>query len=410
MKKILLGILSLFSVFGAVRAAGPDAFRTARIGSVHGPRRGCRATAAKLDAGEPVTIAYFGGSITEQNGWRIQSAELLKKLYPKAAIRSINAAIGGTGSDLGAFRLAHDVLRHKPDLVFIEFAVNDAGAKDDRVRKAVEGIVRQIRKALPDSDICFVYTVTKGNLKDYQAGRLPRPASIMEEIAEHYRLPSVNLSYEVARLEKDGKLVMSGSKEGMTRVSGDELDAKPACRGTRRGRSSFPATASTPTPTPGTCSIPGCSNRRSRALLAKREQKTRILPAPCARTAGRTHRLSRLTAPGIRLGGRCRLLPAGDPIARPFAHRMEKLWQFDPGATIEFKFKGTKAMLYDFYGPDSAMLEITVDGKSRETRRFDGYCTYRRLSLCSLADNLPDEVHTVKIGPADPLRQARNPL
>ena len=54
-------------------------------------------------------------------------------------------------------------------------------------------------------------------------------------------------------------------------------------------------------------------------------------------------------------------------------------------------------MLYDFYGPDSAMLEITVDGKSRETRRFDGYCTYRRLSLCSLADNLPDEVHTVKI-------------
>lgn len=83
---------------------------------------------------------------------------------------------------------------------------------------------------------------------------------------------------------------------------------------------------------------------------------------------------------------------------------MEKLWQFDPGATIEFKFKGTKAMLYDFYGPDSAMLEITVDGKSRETRRFDGYCTYRRLSLCSLADNLPDEVHTVKIGPADPLQ------
>ena len=145
MKKILLGILSLFSVFGAVRAAGPDA-PALRESVPFTVREGLPATAAKLDAGEPVTIAYFGGSITEQNGWRIQSAELLKKLYPKAAIRSINAAIGGTGSDLGAFRLAHDVLRHKPDLVFIEFAVNDAGAKDDRVRKAVEGIVRQIRK------------------------------------------------------------------------------------------------------------------------------------------------------------------------------------------------------------------------------------------------------------------------
>ena len=36
--------------------------------------------------------------------------------------------MGGTGSDLGVFRLQHDVLRQRPDLVFIEFAVNDAGA------------------------------------------------------------------------------------------------------------------------------------------------------------------------------------------------------------------------------------------------------------------------------------------
>lgn len=396
MKKILLGILSLFSVFGAVRAAGPDA-PALRESVPFTVREGLPATAAKLDAGEPVTIAYFGGSITEQNGWRIQSAELLKKLYPKAAIRSINAAIGGTGSDLGAFRLAHDVLRHKPDLVFIEFAVNDAGAKDDRVRKAVEGIVRQIRKALPDNDICFVYTVTKGNLKDYQAGRLPRPASIMEEIAEHYRLPSVNLSYEVARLEKDGKLVMSGSKEGMTRVSGDELDAKAGVPRNAEGKIVFSGDGVHPYPDTGHVLYTRMLEQAFPALLAKREQKTRILPAPMRADCWENASAFPLDAPGIRLGGRCRLLPAGDPIARPFAHRMEKLWQFDPGATIEFKFKGTKAMLYDFYGPDSAMLEITVDGKSRETRRFDGYCTYRRLSLCSLADNLPDEVHTVKI-------------
>ena len=77
MKKILLGILSLFSVFGAVRAAGPDA-PALRESVPFTVREGLPATAAKLDAGEPVTIAYFGGSITEQNGWRIQSAELLK--------------------------------------------------------------------------------------------------------------------------------------------------------------------------------------------------------------------------------------------------------------------------------------------------------------------------------------------
>ena len=95
--------------------------------------------AAKLKAGEPVTVAYFGGSITEQNGWRVQSADFLRGLYPKSKISPVNAAIGGTGSDLGAFRLAHDVLEHKPDLVFVEFAVNDHGAKPDRIRKAMEG-------------------------------------------------------------------------------------------------------------------------------------------------------------------------------------------------------------------------------------------------------------------------------
>ena len=185
--------------------------------------------AAKLKAGEPVTIVYFGGSITEQNGWRVQSADFLRQLYPNSKISPVNAAIGGTGSDLGAFRLAHDALTYKPDLVFVECAVNDGGAKPERIRKAMEGIVRQIRKALPECDICFVYTITKANIKDYQAGKLPASASIMEGIAEYYKFPTVNISYEVAKLEKEGKLVMAASDKGVTRVSGDEI-GRASCR------------------------------------------------------------------------------------------------------------------------------------------------------------------------------------
>ena len=73
----------------------------------------------------------------------------------------------------------------------------------------------------------------------------------MEEIAEHYRLPSVNLSYEVARLEKDGKLVMSGSKEGMTRVSGDELDAKAGVPRNAEGKIVFSGDGVHPYPDTG---------------------------------------------------------------------------------------------------------------------------------------------------------------
>src|SRR5260221_612405 len=82
---------------------------------------------AKVHAGKPVTVAYFGGSITAANGWRPKTFAWLHERYPKVAFTEVNAAIGGTGSDLGAFRLGHDVLSHKPDLVFVEFAVNDGG-------------------------------------------------------------------------------------------------------------------------------------------------------------------------------------------------------------------------------------------------------------------------------------------
>ena len=98
----------------------------------------------KLRAGEPVRIAYFGGSITAQNGWRPQSLEYFRSLSPSRKADEIHAAIGGTGSELGAFRLEQDVLRHKPDLVFVEFAVNDAGTSPYRIRQSMEGIVRHI--------------------------------------------------------------------------------------------------------------------------------------------------------------------------------------------------------------------------------------------------------------------------
>ena len=84
---------------------------------------------ARMKAGKPTTIAYFGGSITEGAGasdanktcWRAQTTAWFRRQYPKTAITEINAAIGVTGSTLGAFRLQRDVLDKKPDLVFVEF-------------------------------------------------------------------------------------------------------------------------------------------------------------------------------------------------------------------------------------------------------------------------------------------------
>lgn len=104
---------------------------------------------AKLQSPGSVRIAYLGGSITAQDGWRPKTLNWFRTNFPTARVEEINAAIGGTGSDLGVFRLRHDVLEHKPDLLFIEFAVNDSGAPPAQIHRCMEGIVRQTWKNDP---------------------------------------------------------------------------------------------------------------------------------------------------------------------------------------------------------------------------------------------------------------------
>jgi lysophospholipase L1-like esterase len=84
-------------------------------------------------AGEALSVVFLGGSLTwgaaatdpMQTSYRALVGRRLREFYDNYRITSHDAAIGGTGSHLGIFRLERDVLRHKPDLVFVEFAVND---------------------------------------------------------------------------------------------------------------------------------------------------------------------------------------------------------------------------------------------------------------------------------------------
>ncbi|MCE9589309.1 MAG: SGNH/GDSL hydrolase family protein [Planctomycetes bacterium] len=168
-------------------------------------RRGLPSVARKLEAGGPVNIAYFGGSITQAEGYRALTTAWIAGRYPRATVNEINAAIGGTGSDLGAFRLRQDVLRHRPDLMFVEYSVNDSGEGHD-VTAAVEGIVRRTRRDLPGCDIAFVYTLAQGVLEDLRADRLPAAARRHEPVAEHYGLPSINVAVDVARRLDRGEL------------------------------------------------------------------------------------------------------------------------------------------------------------------------------------------------------------
>jgi lysophospholipase L1-like esterase len=90
-------------------------------------------TYKKLTQDKKLNIVYFGGSVTagygstdkEKYSWRALSAKWFRENFPEANIRDVNTAIGESGTFLGVYRLERDILSQAPDLLFIEYAIND---------------------------------------------------------------------------------------------------------------------------------------------------------------------------------------------------------------------------------------------------------------------------------------------
>ena len=387
----LLAGLSMGACLPAAEAAQSFPLRDAVDYTVRG---GLPNVFAKLERGDRVRIGYLGGSITAQAGWRPKTLGWFREQFPKAEISEINAAIGGTGSDLGVYRVRHDVLQHNPDLLFVEFAVNDGGAAPDRILKAMEGIVRQTWRHDPKTDICFVYTLTQGMLKDLQGGKYPRAASVMERLADFYHIPSIHMGLPVARLEKEGKVIFKADKPTKER-----LEAM------KKGLYYFSKDGVHPyTDTGHVLYLEAVARAMQKILRAGRPGPHKLgapLRADNWEAAGMVP-LSRATlSPQWR-----RLDPAKDALAKHFANRLPELWACGtPGATITFSFRGTDAKIYDLLGPDCGQVIVTVDGGKPKTRpRFDAYCTYHRLATLTICSGLPDTEHTVKleISPVQP--------
>src|SRR5690606_22906579 len=67
--------------------------------------------------------------------------EKLKQRYPYAPINSIVIAIGGENSIQGEVRFEKEVLSHQPDVLFIDYALNDRFQDIHRVRMAYSSMI-----------------------------------------------------------------------------------------------------------------------------------------------------------------------------------------------------------------------------------------------------------------------------
>jgi lysophospholipase L1-like esterase len=66
----------------------------------------------------------------------------LKSAYPMTVVNVINTSIGGEHSESGLKRFEADVLTHKPDVLFIDYALNDRGMGLERAKIAWEKMIR----------------------------------------------------------------------------------------------------------------------------------------------------------------------------------------------------------------------------------------------------------------------------
>lgn len=122
---------------------------------------------SKAQAGESVSIVYLGGSITEgaladpreTKCYARVSAGIFADKFMKDAsgLRYYNAGISGTPSLLGVTRLEQDVLSKNPDIVFVEFAVNDSN--DDTSKMVYESLIRKLLKSENQPAVVLIFTL-----------------------------------------------------------------------------------------------------------------------------------------------------------------------------------------------------------------------------------------------------------
>lgn len=306
----------------------------------------------KIKAGKPVTVAYIGGSITEGGFcYRLQLSKYLENLYKDTDFTWVNAGVSGTGSELGVFRLDEQVMKSKPDLVFIDFSVNGA------YTPAMEAIIRKIRRQSPATDICLLYAATGPHMREYQKGVIPAVVAEEERLAEHYNIPSVHMAKEAASLEAAGKLIWKGKR-------GEEgekiLFSTDGLHPTKAGGNLYAAAVAR--------AMAKCSDAPA--------TMTTDLPAPLYGTEWESARMYSPAEICTKHGLWKDVDISKDPKLKKFSSWFPSVMTSGhPASTLSFAFEGDMFGLFDIGGPESGQLEIYVDGQMIRLKNIsDGTC------------------------------------
>lgn len=155
----------------------------------------------RAEKGEELTIGFLGGSITQgslstkpENSYAYKVFSWWKKEFPEAEFHYVNGGIGGTSSHFGVARAVADVLMYQPDVVVVDFSVNDDA--NEFFQETYEGVIRKIMTWDSEPAVILlnnVYYDTGSNAEKYH-----------NAVGSWYQIPHVSIKDTLYQKMKAG--------------------------------------------------------------------------------------------------------------------------------------------------------------------------------------------------------------
>ena len=157
--------------------------------------------AQKLNAaenGSPLTVAYLGGSITEGKNYTTPFSNYLRTTFAKGGFKEINAGMSGTSSVVGLVRSEKDIVSQKPDIIFLEFSVNDH--EDIMYKKCFESCIKKFLDMPNEPAVGIIITRAQGGFSSQ---------SQMYPIGKNFDIPVISMDDALTKAFNSGFLKAS---------------------------------------------------------------------------------------------------------------------------------------------------------------------------------------------------------
>ncbi|MDO5294109.1 MAG: SGNH/GDSL hydrolase family protein [bacterium] len=156
----------------------------------------------KAKEGQTITVGFIGGAITagynaiprDENSYAALTYKWFNNTFKTAHVKYVNAGIGATDSYLGVHRVEKDLLEYNPDIVIVEFAVDD---KKEWNKESYDSLLRKIYLWSSNPAVVLLFLTNRDGVDNQ---------GVQQEIGAYYGFPMISYRNAIIEELKNGRL------------------------------------------------------------------------------------------------------------------------------------------------------------------------------------------------------------